>query len=183
MPYLVQGAALAPTATGMLSSGHFRRLLVIFLALALALTLMAIETPPPTEAAERNSAERVIAFAKSHLGKRFRMGSEGMRYFDCSGLVYRVYQQAGVLNKVGGSRKLAAGYYRWFRDRGLLGRSNPKPGDLIWWTKRGHIEHIGLYVDGGRAISALINPYGVRSHSIRGISVNFLAYGHVRSDR
>ena len=182
MPYLVQGAALAPITTGMLSSGQFRRLFIILTAIVLAFTLIAVQAPAPTEA-HGTDAARVIAFAKSHLGARFRLGTEGMRYFDCSGLVYRVYQQAGVLEKVGGSRRLAAGYYRWFRDRGLLGRSNPKPGDLIWWTKRGHIEHIGLFVDGNRAISALINPYGVKSHSIRGISVNFLAYGHVRFDR
>jgi len=178
LPYLVQGAALAPITTGMLSSGHFRRLLIILTAIALAFTLIAVQAPAPTEA-HGSDAARVIAFAKSHLGARFRLGTEGMRYFDCSGLVYRVYQQAGVLNKIGGSRKLAAGYYRWFRERGLLGRSNPKAGDLIWYTKGGRITHMGLFVSGNRAISALINPYGVRSHSVRGIRVKFLSYGHV----
>jgi len=174
----VQGAALAPITTGVLSSGQFRRLIIILTAIALAFTLIAIETPAASQAATLSDADRVVAYARSHLGARFRLGTEGPRYFDCSGLVYRVYQQAGVLKKIGGSRKLAAGYYRWFRERGLLGRSNPKPGDLIWWTKRGHIEHIGLFVGSSRAISALINPYGVTKHSVGGIRVKFLAYGH-----
>lgn len=182
MPYLVQGAALVPTTSRMLSTGQLRRSLIILTAVSLAFTLMAIQAPAPTEAAGTDAA-RVVAYAKTHLGKRFRMGAEGLRYFDCSGLVYRVYLQAGVLNKVGGSRKLAAGYYRWFKERGLLGRSNPKAGDLIWWTKGGRITHMGLYAGNSRAISALVNPYGVRSHSINGISVRFLAFGHANISR
>ena len=42
---------------------------------------------------------RIVAIAKSHLGAHFRIGTTGMRYFDCSGLVYRVYQQAHDLRK------------------------------------------------------------------------------------
>lgn len=182
MPYDVQGAALAPIATGMLSSGHFRRLLIILTAITLAFTLIATQTPAATEASTLSDAERVMAFARSHIGKRFRMGAEGMRYFDCSGLVYRVYEQAGVLNKIGGSRRLAAGYYRWFRERGLLARSNPRVGDLIWWQKNGRVVHTGLSLGSNQAISALINPYGVSKHSVGGVG-KFLAFGRVRLDR
>jgi len=179
----VQGAALAPITTGVLSSGQFRRLLIILTAIALAFTLIAIETPAASQAATLSDADRVVAFARSHLGSRFRLGTEGPRYFDCSGLVYRVYQRAGVLNKIGGSRKRAAGYYSWFRSRGLASRGNPKVGDLIWYTKGGRIVHMGLYIGGNQVISALVNPYGVKRHSVGGISVRFLAYGHVRLAR
>jgi cell wall-associated NlpC family hydrolase len=100
--------------------------------------------------------------------------------FDCSGLVYRVYQQAGLLRKIGGKRMLAASYYRWFKQRGLVSRSNPQVGDVVWWTHHGRISHTGLYVGGGKVISALINPWGVKRTSLRGIRVKFLAFGHVR---
>src|SRR5687767_12120015 len=109
----------------------------------------------------RADARRVVAFARRHLGARFRLGTEGPRYFDCSGLVYRVYAQAGLLGKIGGSRRLAAGYYWWFKQRGLASRGNPKVGDLVVWTEHGRISHMGIYVGGGRVISALINPWGV----------------------
>src|SRR5688572_12162679 len=133
LTYPVQGAALAPTTTGVLSSGHLRRLMVALIAAALAVALIVTVAPEATEArAGLSEAERVIAYARSHVGARFRIGTEGMRHFDCSGLIYRVFQQAGVGKKVGGTRKLAKGYYRWFKVRGLLSRSNPKPGDLIW---------------------------------------------------
>ena len=187
MTYLVQGAAIAPAPTTITSSHSFRRLIILLTALALAVTLIAIESPSATFGASGNhrsrmsEAQRVIRYAKTHLGARFRIGTEGRRYFDCSGLVYRVYAQAHLLRKIGGSRKLAAGYYRWFKSRGLVGRSNPRPGDLIWWTKHGRIEHMGIYVGGGRAISALTT--GVRRHRLRTINVKFKAFGHVRLSR
>ncbi|MEX2546260.1 MAG: NlpC/P60 family protein [Chloroflexota bacterium] len=185
MTYLVQGAALAPTTTGVPSSGHLRRLLVIFFAIALAITMIAIEAPLPTEAraSGKSDAQKIVAYARTHIGARFRMGSIGNRFFDCSGLVFRVYQQAHLLKKIGGSRKRAAGYFKWFRQRGLASRHNPKPGDLIWWTKHGKIIHTGLYVGDGKAISALINPWGVKRHSLGGVRAKVLAFGHTRLDR
>lgn len=179
MPYAVQGAALAPITTSLFPTSQLRRLLIALVAIALAVTLIAIEAP--TAAQGRSSdAARVVAYAKSHIGSRFRMGATGMRYFDCSGLVYRVYKQAGVTRKIGSSRKTAASYYSWFRQRGLVGRSNPQAGDLVWYTKGGRIVHMGLYIGGNQIVSALVNPYGVRRTSVRGIRVNFLAYGHAR---
>lgn len=178
MPYAVQGAALAPIPTGVFSTGQLRRLLIALVAVALALTLIAVEAPTAAQAG--SDADRVVSYARSHLGKGFRIGTEGMRLFDCSGLVYRVYAQAGVAKKIGGTRMRAATYYKWFRSRGLLSRSNPRVGDLIWWTKNGSIAHMGLYVGSNRSISALINPYGVTKHSVTGIRVKFLAFGHAR---
>ena len=190
LTYLVQGAATAPAPTTFLSSYSFRRIIILLTALALAVTLIAIESPSATLGANRNNngnhgrmseSQRVIRYARTHLGARFRIGTEGGRYFDCSGLVYRVYAQAHLLRKIGGGRKLAAGYYRWFRSRGLVSRSHPRPGDLVWWTKHGQIEHMGIYVGGGRAISALTT--GVKRHHLRSISVKFKAFGHVRLSR
>lgn len=178
MPYAVQGAALAPIPTGVFSTGQLRRLLIALVAVALALTLIAVEAPIAAQAG--SDSARVVSYAKSHIGARFRIGTTGLRYFDCSGLVYRVYAQAGVVKKIGGTRMRAASYYRWFRNRGLLSRGNPRVGDLIWYTKSGRIVHMGLYIGGNQAISALINPYGVRKHSVGGIHVRFLAFGHTR---
>jgi cell wall-associated NlpC family hydrolase len=186
LSYFTPGAVLAPTTTAD-SVGHIRRVLVLVAAIALAFTMIATMVPAaadaqtPTPQHPRSQAARIVSIAKSHLGARFRIGTTGMRYFDCSGLVYRVYQQAGLVRKIGGSRMRAATYYSWFRRHHQVSRSNPRPGDLIWWTKHGRIHHIGLYIGNGRALSALTT--GVRTHSLRGISVRFMAYGHVNLDR
>jgi len=179
LSYAVQGAALAPTTTGVFASGQLRRLSIALVAIALAVSLIAL-TAPAAAQGRSSDAARIVSYARSHIGAKFRLGTTGMRYFDCSGLVYRVYQQAGLVNKIGGTRKRAANYYSWFRQRGLVSRGNPRVGDLIWYTKRGRIVHMGLYVGSNQAISALINPWGVRRHSVGGIHVNFLGYGHTR---
>jgi cell wall-associated NlpC family hydrolase len=180
----VQGAVLAPITTGVLSSGHWRRMMLAFTAAAIAIALIFTVAPQATDARTRTSErDRVILFARSHIGARFRMGTEGMRTFDCSGLVFRVYTQARLINRIGGRRLLSTGYFKWFKQRGLVSRSNGKPGDLVWWTHRGRIEHIGLYVGNGKAISALLNPWGVKKHTLGGVRAKFLAFGHVRLDR
>lgn len=185
MPHAL--GALAPSTGHDALRASLRRFGLILIAALLALSLLAMEAPGAVEAKGRygrTEAERIVQIARTHLGKRFRLGSEGPRYFDCSGLIYRVYKQAGLLNRVGGSRRLAAGYYYWFKKRGLASRRNPKVGDLVIWTKKGRISHSGIYVGNGRVISALVNPWGVkrtRMTSLRGS--RFLAFLHVRLDR
>ena len=146
------------------------------------MSLLAIEAPAAT-LGKQSEADRIVSIAKSKLGARFRLGAEGPRVYDCSGLIYAVYKKAGLLKKVGGQRRLAAGYYHWFKKRGLAGRNNPKAGDLVIWTKKGHITHSGIYVGNGKVISALINPWGVKRTSVHGVRSHFLAFLHVNLDR
>ncbi len=180
------GLALTDAVTGVeftpspaVSKGASRpgRLAVILTALALAVTLVAVEAPAPAQAAT-SEADAVLATARNQLGKPFRLGTEGMRRYDCSGLVYRVFERNGLLKRIGGKRMRAAGYLRWFRDRGLASRYNPRRGDLVVW---GDAKHIGLYIGDGRALSALTS--GVSRHSIKGINVRFTTYLHVKLSR
>ncbi len=185
MTYAVQGAqiALLPSSRW---TGQLRRLALMLIALALAVTLVALEAPAPTQASGsgRTEAQRIVSIAMHHIGARFQMGAEGPRQFDCSGLIYSVYKEAGLLSRIGGQRRLAAGYYHWFKDRGLASRGNPKVGDLIIWTdNNGHIKHSGIYVGTGHAVSALINPWGVKRTHINTIHARFLAFLHVRLER
>lgn len=193
MPYAVQGASIAhqgPTSR----VGQFRRVALAFIALALAVTIISLEAPTvalgrtpeaATGPTKGSQAALIVRIARSHLGARFRMGTEGHQYFDCSGFVYRVYEMAGLLNRIGGGRKGATAYYNWFLRRGLVSRSNPKPGDLVAYAHRGEkvIPHIGIYIGNGRAVSALINPWGVRSHRVNSIGIPFKAYLHVQIRR
>jgi cell wall-associated NlpC family hydrolase len=182
LSYAVPGA-LAPSTTGFSSTGHLRRVLIALIAVAVATSVVAITAPPPAQAAGGSQADKIVRLAKDKLGSRFRMGATGPRVFDCSGLVFRVYQQAGLLGKIGGGRKRAVTYYHWFKARGLTSRGNPQPGDLVWWrTRDGRIGHMGLWIGDGRALSALINPYGVRVHGLTGVGARFIAFGHVRLD-
>ncbi len=138
-------------------------------ALALAVVLVGHGmAPPPALAAGNDPAESVIAAAREYLGNPFRMGAEGPKHFDCSGLVFRSFADAGELPRIGGMRLLARGYMRWFIARGLFTKDVDKAdrGDLVVW---GMGEHIGIYLGGNKAISALINPWGISVHTLGGV--------------
>ena len=174
----VSGAMVAPPSepARARTAPRFGRITLVLLSFALAVTLVAVESPGTAQAASQ--AGRISYTARTHLGKAYQMGAIGLRRFDCSGLVWRVFYQNGLVTKIGGGRKTARGYYDWFRRRGLASRSNPRVGDLVVW---GRARHIGIYVGSGTAISALTG--GVSRHGVNRINLNFTAYLHVNLSR
>ncbi len=113
---------------------------------------------PPTAGAER----RVTAGAV--IGADFRLGTEGPRTFDCSG-----FSELPC-----GLRLRAVGYMHDFVARGRFTRDQGS-SPVVW--KYG--SHIGIYLGEGKAISALVNPWGV-IHSVRGIRLPVSYYLHVK---
>jgi peptidoglycan DL-endopeptidase CwlO len=126
-------------------------------------------------ASPATAASAVVAAAASHLGAPYRLGGTGPRYFDCSGLVFRVFADTGNLWRIGGSRKTAAGYTRYLEARGRAATSGAVPGDLVVY---GRGSHIGIYVGGGQVISALI--HGVKKTAVHALTVPFTEYLHTR---
>jgi len=178
LPDAVSGAAGAPSAViATRSLVGLRKVTLVMVAFVMAATLVAVGgASSPVEAA--SEAGKIKNTLTNQLGKRYKYAATGMRRYDCSGLVYRVFERNGLLKRIGGGRKTAAGYYRWFRDRGLATRSNPRKGDLVVWGKG---KHIGVYVGNGKAISALTS--GVSRHGVKGINVRFTAYLRVKLSR
>lgn len=170
----------APEAPRRRGFSHLRRLTLVVVALAMAATLVAVEAPVAAQAATSQAAV-VKSIARAQVGKAYRFGATGMARYDCSGLVYRVYERAGLLKKIGGSRMGVRAYWSWFRQRGLASRSNPRVGDLVVW---GNGSHMGIYIGKGNAISAMVNPWGVRKHPVKGfLTSSFTTYLHVQISR
>lgn len=142
--------------------------------LALAVVLVgASGTPAPTVAAQ--PAEAVIAAAHSYVGTRYQLGAEGPNRFDCSGLMYRIFADAGELPRIGGKRLRAVGYLRWFSSRGLASRERGRRGDMVIY---GGGRHIGIYLGDGRVLSALTS--GVAVHPLHGINYRFTTFLRVQ---
>ena len=139
--------------------------------LGLAVILVAPAVAPVPVAAAQNPAEAVVEAARGYLGIDFRMGAEGPKAFDCSGLVYRVFADIGELPRISGMRLGATAYKRWFVARGRFSKdvADAEPGDLVVWDEG---QHIGVYIGGGKAISALRNPWGVSVHGIHRIPMD-----------
>ncbi len=133
----------------------------------------AIHASIQKPAARVSAASVVVAYARSHLGARYQSSSTGPKSFDCSGLMWRTFKEAGLGTKV--SSTSARSIYLWYRARGLASRHDPKVGDLVIW---GGGSHVGLYIGGGNAISALTS--GVRIHRVRAVLTPFTAYLRTR---
>ena len=92
----------------------------------------------------------------------YRPGSMGPVYFDCTGLVYRVFADCAALELIGAQgEQTVRSYYDWFSARQRADTQPPRLGDLIIYGP--DFAHIGVYVGDGKAISTLTG--GVQEHS------------------
>ncbi len=175
-------------------SSHARRI-----ALIVAI-LVSFLVPTPAGAAVVDEQALIVSAAQQQLGKPFRLGSNGPTRFDCSGLVYYVYAQAGLQDRIGGKRYVADEFYRWGRDRGLVSTDNPRVGDLVLWKPHSaaKIKHMGIYIgevvkikgtvkaNGKKIMKNKVTPIaisaltsGVARHKMNTISMPFFAYVHI----
>lgn len=147
----------------------------IAVTLAIGLMIWPGTATASSGAAESTSAMRaLIAAARSHVGAPYAYGGTGPG-FDCSGLVYRVFQETHELARIGGQRRTAAGLLHWFQAHGLVSRKAGRPGDLVIYSQG---THVGIYVGNGKVISAI--AHGVRRHGLRRLSIPFTVFLHTR---
>ena len=140
---------------------------------ALLVSLLLVTAMPVSAATTEYSS--VIGTAKAQIGDPWKHYAKGPDKFDCVGFVWFAFHQNDLQSHIGGYRGVG-GYLSWFRERGLVTTDQSKavPGDLIIW---GANKHIGIYLGDGMAISALVNPYGVKIHPVKGyIGMKVKAY-------
>lgn len=189
MSNAVQGALVA-LESGPARSTSLNRIVMLASAVLLALTMAVVEAPAVSadsgstaEPAKGSQAALVLRLARQAVGHPFRMGTEGPTSFDCSGLVWSVFKRAGLVGRIGGYRRGATSYLKWAQRKGLASRRNLQVGDLIAWGDHGRVRHIGIYMGGNRAISALNPKLGVRNHPIGWIHMRILGYIHTGINR
>ncbi|MFN8620127.1 MAG: NlpC/P60 family protein [Chloroflexota bacterium] len=143
-----------------------------------AALLAALLLPVAGPAAQASEADRVARVAAHQIGDPWRLGREGPTSFDCSGLVWYAFKQAGLARRIGGERRTARGYWAWFAHRGRTSRHHGHRGDLVIW---GGGRHIGIYLGGGRAISTLTSGVGIRG--VHQLTLRFTTFLHVHVTR
>lgn len=116
--------------------------------------------------------QKAVTVAKSVLGIRYVFGGSSKSGFDCSGLVYYAYKNAGISI----SRTSAAGYYSI-----SSATSSPKIGDLVFFknTYKSGISHIGLYMGSGKFISASGTKVQISSLNSSYWKAHFAGYRHL----
>ncbi|HEX7352934.1 peptidoglycan-binding protein [Brachybacterium sp.] len=115
------------------------------------------------------NGQAIINAARAQTGVRYTWGgSSPSSGFDCSGLVYHAYNQAGINLP----RKTAKGYT--FGGR-IISQSEAKPGDLVAFTGNNY-GHMGIYVGNGRIIDASGSRQQVVERSIWNAPHVFVTY-------
>lgn len=112
--------------------------------------------PPP-----RKTVEAAIDFAKAQLGKPYLWGGTGPDRFDCSGLMLRAWQAAGVYLPRTSRQQYWAGT--------PVSVTNLRRGDLLFWSFDGTpagIHHVAMYLGDGRFIESPHTGSYVRFNSI-----------------
>ena len=88
-------------------------------------------------------ADHIIADSRTYLGSKYKYGGDNQKGFDCSGLVFTVFN------------KYDYPMYRSSHEQYKQGKSIPvkeaKPGDLIFFKKKSRIFHVAIItkVSGG----------------------------------
>jgi cell wall-associated NlpC family hydrolase len=154
----------------------------MFLVLVAMLAGALLPMPAAASAEPQTELERLLQVANAQIGARYAFASTGPNTFDCSGFVFYTFKQAGLLDRIGNRRRTVAGYHKWFRNNGTVTRgiSTARPGDVLIW---GRDKHTGIYIGNGYAISALVNPYGVKVHRYDRINLKLTAVLRVRLER
>ncbi|MEV8637798.1 NlpC/P60 family protein [Streptosporangium sp. NPDC051023] len=99
-------------------------------------------------------AAKMIAYERAQLGKPYRWGGTGPDSFDCSGLVMRALQAAGV----SGVPRVSQDQMKWVKPV-----TSPSPGDLGF----PHPGHVWTYSGGGKIIEAPYTGARVREVAAR----------------
>lgn len=105
--------------------------------------------PPPPPPPSTSAGEQALAWARTQLGKPYIWGATGPHGYDCSGLVQRAFQNAGVSLP----RTTGAQYHATAR----VPVSQLRPGDLIFYSSNGQpsgIRHVAIYAGNGMRLHA-----------------------------
>lgn len=127
----------------------------------------------------------VVEIAKTLIGCEYEMGYSGAgMQFDCSGLVYYCYTQAGY-----NINRLCADGYRTCSSCKMITEEELEPGDLIFYQKKdknGNLlaaSHVAMYVGNGMIIHAKGEDYGVVYDESSYGSKNVRSFGRITAER
>jgi hypothetical protein len=113
--------------------------------------------PAPSEV-----AGRAMQYALGEVGKPYVWGATGPNAYDCSGLMLRAYESAGVTLPRVARQQYWAG--------AQLPVRQAQPGDLLFWgydtSDPDSIHHVAMYLGNGRMVEAANQTVPLRQRAV-----------------
>lgn len=116
-------------------------------------------------------SNNIVDKAANYLGTKYTYGGKNASTgLDCSGLVYKALNDAGVNVPV----LTAEGYKQMSKS---ISSTNIKPGDLVFFGANGVADHVGIYMGNGQ----MINAIGTKTQitSIDSKKAGLIGYGRI----
>ena len=146
---------------------------VVSVALALlACSKPSLQSPPTVSDAAGLSIDQLlshelggaggslVSLAQQQLGRPYRYGGTTPKGFDCSGLVYFVYRQAGY--------QVPRSSREQYRSARKISLASISPGDLVFFeVSTGKVSHVGIYVSDDLFIHSPSSGKGVSYASLQ----------------
>jgi cell wall-associated NlpC family hydrolase len=182
-----------PTANRATARAGLRSRLVLVLTMSVMVVSMLpgpvqagwlTDVWPGSTASPDSEAGQLLELARRQVGKPYKYAAIGPDAFDCSGLVWFLFKTTGLADRMGGKRRGAAGYLKWFKEnlpnQVSHNLADARPGDILIW---GGGRHAGIYISGNWAVSALNRRYDVRIHRADPMGLPFTAVLRVNMSR
>jgi cell wall-associated NlpC family hydrolase len=103
-----------------------------------------------------------MQYALGEVGKPYVWGATGPNSYDCSGLMLRAYQSAGVTLPRVARQQYWAG--------AQLPVRQAQPGDLLFWaydtSNPDSIHHVAMYLGDGRMVEAANQTVPLRQRTV-----------------
>ena len=97
----------------------------------------------------------MVAFAKQYLGNRYVWGGTSLTNgTDCSGFTMSIYNHFGISISRTSSAQANNGT--------TISSSQAKPGDLVFYSNGGGINHVAMYIGNGQVIHASNPRSGIK---------------------
>ena len=103
---------------------------------------------------------KIVKVARQQIGDRYVSGQDGPNAFDCSGLTSYVF-------KVAAGKDITRSSFTQYRTSRHISRKSLRPGDLVFFFKRG-AHHVGVYVGAGKMVHSPKPGQRVRVAAING---------------
>lgn len=112
-------------------------------------------TQEQIEAQQQQSLRgQIVEYALQYVGNPYVWGGESLtKGIDCSGFTMKVYQHFGIyMSHYSGSQA---------SEGKRISENQLKPGDLIFYSKNGTINHVAMYIGSGQVVHAKSKSAGI----------------------